>query len=57
MPDINVLIISKLKEHPARISEVAIEAIRWAQTLPPRALEAQLQNVLRRIVRREGAEQ
>lgn len=57
MPDINDAIISRLKEHPAKISEVALEAIRLAQTLPPRALEEQLQNVLRRVVRREGAEQ
>lgn len=57
MPDINEAIISRLKKYPVNVSEIALEAIRLAQTLPPSALEEQLHNVLRRIVRRERNEQ
>ena len=57
MPDINKAIITSLKKYPANVSEIALEAIRLSHTLPPRALEEQLHNVLRRIVRRERNEQ
>lgn len=57
MPEINDLIVAKLRNYAPRVAEVAIEAIRLAETLPPRALEEQLQSLLRRVVRKEGVSQ
>jgi hypothetical protein len=54
MSEINDLIVVKLRKHPPQVAEVAIEAIRLAEALPLRAMEEQLQSVLRRAVRKEG---
>ena len=57
MPEINDLILAKLRDYAPRVAEVAIEAIHLAETLPPRALEEQLEGLLRRVVRNEGVAQ
>lgn len=56
LPDVNELIIEKLKLYPPAISEMAIKAIQLSEDLPEATVFEALQNYVREVVRKHGGD-
>jgi len=56
LPDVNALIVEKLANYPDDVRELAMQAIRLAETYPEIAVADQLQSVVRKLTKQsEGA--
>ena len=56
LPDINALIIEKLKLYPPAISEMAIKSIQLSEDLPEATVFETLQTFVRDVARRHGGD-
>jgi len=54
MQSVNELIKNRLSEFPKKIASICEDILKSASTLPERALEARLEELVRKAVRREG---
>ena len=54
MPEINELVLKKLRKYPKPISDLAIEAVRAASELPKSAVREQLEAAIRKAARAAG---
>jgi hypothetical protein len=56
MPEINQLILDKLKEYDPDVIELALKALEYAdKNMEERTIAEQLENVVRQIVKKKGA--
>lgn len=55
IPDVNQLILERLKTYPEAVSELAIKAIRLAEKLPEATVYEQLQTLTRDAARKYGS--
>lgn len=56
LPDVNALIVEKLANYPDDVRDLAMQAIRFAETYPENAVADQLQSVVRKLTKQsEGA--
>lgn len=53
LPDVNALIIEKLKTYPADVCELAIQAIRLSESYPETSVAEQLQSIVRKLARQQ----
>ncbi len=53
-PDVNQLIIEKLKSYPDEVAELALRAIQLSETLPEATVLEALHGDLRALTRRQG---
>jgi hypothetical protein len=56
LPDVNQLIIEKLRSYPAVVSELAIRAIQLSEDLPEATVFEMLQGHIREASRKHGGE-
>lgn len=54
LPDVNELIIEKLKQYSPAVSEMAIKAIQLSEELPEATVYEALQGFVRDLARRNG---
>jgi len=52
MSNVNELIRKRLRDHPPAIQRICEEIISFARHLPPKALEARLEELIRKSVKR-----
>ena len=53
-PDVNQLIIEKLRSFPDAVSELAIKAIQLSEDLPEATVYELMQGLIRDIARKDG---
>jgi hypothetical protein len=53
-PDVNQLIVDKLKSYPPEVSDLALRAIQLSESLPEATVFEALQGHIRDLVRRRG---
>jgi len=53
LPDVNELIIEKLKTYPPNVRELAFQAIRLSESYPEVAVADQLQSVVRKLSKKQ----
>ena len=56
LPDVNTLIVEKLKLYPPAISEMAIKAIQLSEDLPEATVFEALQGFVRQVARKHGGD-
>ena len=54
LPDVNALIIEKLKAYPADVCELAIQAISLSESYAETAVAEQLQSIVRKLAKQHG---
>ena len=57
MAEMNELIIQKLLQYDPDVFELALEALKFAQTLSEQSVAEQLEGIVRQIIRKRGVQE